>query len=109
MKRIIAIFLSFVLVIACNLNIYAIEDTNDSSYLSQLSSMIQKYDSDDYFATMSVTIGEPNLFIDGIEIPIDESGSVAYVENGRTMMPVRGHTPGHIFICVQAAPLGFEH
>ena len=90
MKRIIAIFVSFVLVIACNLNIYAIEDTNDSSYLSQLSSMIQKYDSDDYFATMSVTIGEPNLFIDGIEIPIDESGSVAYVENGRTMMPVRG-------------------
>ena len=66
------------------------EGAKDNTYLSQLSAMIQKYDNDDYFATMSVTIGEPNLVIDGVEIPIDESGSVAYVENGRTMMPVRG-------------------
>lgn len=66
------------------------ENTKDETYVSQLSAMIQKYDTGDYFATMSVTIGEPNLVIDGIEVPIDESGSVAYVENGRTMMPVRG-------------------
>lgn len=66
------------------------EESNYNTYTSQLSAMIQKYDSDDYFATMSVTIGEPNLVIDGVEIPIDDSGSVAYVENGRTMMPVRG-------------------
>ncbi len=62
----------------------------DNTYISQLSAMVQKYDTDDYFSTMSVTIGESNLVIDGEEIPIDESGSVAYVENGRTMMPVRG-------------------
>ena len=66
------------------------EETTDATYISQLSALIQKYDADDYFATMSVTIGEPNLIIDGVEVPIDESGSVAYVENGRTMMPVRG-------------------
>ena len=66
------------------------EESMDDTYISQLSAMIQKYDADDYFATMSVTIGEPNLIIDGVEVPIDESGSVAYVENGRTMMPVRG-------------------
>ena len=66
------------------------EKTNADTYISQLSALIQKYDSGDYFATMSVTIGEPNLIIDGVEVPIDESGSVAYVENGRTMMPVRG-------------------
>lgn len=66
------------------------EENTDESYLTQLSAMVQKYDSEEYFATMSVTIGEPNLVIDGVEVPIDESGSVAYVENGRTLMPVRG-------------------
>ena len=47
--------------------------------------MIQKYDADDYFATMSVTIVKPNLVIISVEIPIDESESIAYDENGRTM------------------------
>ena len=39
---------------------------------------------------MSVKIGESDINIDGEIIPIDESNSVPYVENGRTMMPVRG-------------------
>ena len=70
---------------------FAFAEENDSNdYSSNLSAMIQKYDADNYFSTMSVTIGEPNLTIDGETFPIDESGSVAYVENGRTMMPVRG-------------------
>lgn len=68
----------------------AFAKSTDTSYITKLTSMIQKYSSDDYFSTMSVTIGEPNLVIDGEAMPIDNSGSVAYVENGRTMMPVRG-------------------
>lgn len=66
------------------------EETQEEKYISQLSAMVLKYDTEDYFATMSVTVGEPNIVIDGVEVPIDDSGSVAYVENGRTMMPVRG-------------------
>ena len=62
----------------------------NENYIELLSEMICKYDTGDYFSTMSVTIGEPNLIIDGESVPIDDSGSVAYVENGRTMMPVRG-------------------
>jgi len=63
---------------------------NNSAYVSKLSNMIKKYSEDNYFAAMSVKIGEPNLNIDGKTVPIDASGSVAYIENGRTMMPVRG-------------------
>lgn len=62
----------------------------DTSYILQISSMVQNYDTQDYFSLMSVTIGDPNLVIDGEKVPIDDSGSTAYVENGRTMMPVRG-------------------
>ena len=59
---------------------YATTDNepSDENYLSQLSAMIQKYDSSaEYFSSMSVTIGESNLIIDGAEKPIDESGSIA--------------------------------
>lgn len=91
MKKPISIIISLALCLTLlSFGNASAEETKDDTYLSQLLVMIQKYDTDDYFATMSVTIGEPNLVIDGVEIPIDESGSVAYVENGRTMMPVRG-------------------
>ena len=91
MKKPISIIISCVLCLTLlPTGSVSAKENNDNTYISQLSAMIQEYDSDDYFATMSVTIGEPNLVIDGVEIPIDESGSVAYVENGRTMMPVRG-------------------
>ncbi len=38
----------------------------------------------------SISFFESDINIDGEIIPIDESNSVPYVENGRTMMPVRG-------------------
>ena len=90
MNKKIAILLSAGLIISNSQVISYAETYETDKYIANLSAMIQKYDTDDYFSTMSVTIGEPNLTIDGETIPIDESGSVAYVENGRTMMPVRG-------------------
>jgi len=66
------------------------ENNGAASFSAQLSAMIREYDTGDYFSAMTVTIGEPDLVIDGESFPIDDSGSVAYVENGRTMMPVRG-------------------
>lgn len=64
----------------------------DDAFSSELSDMIHKYDSDynDYFEYMSVTIGDAELTIDGNKIPIDDSGSSAYIKNGCTMMPLRG-------------------
>ena len=90
MNRKIAILLSIGLILSNSQAISFAEENESDNYISNLSAMIQKYDTGDYFSTMSVTIGESNLTIDGEAIPIDESGSVAYVENGRTMMPVRG-------------------
>lgn len=92
MKKVISFVTAFILICFRLPPVYiaVADNSGDGSYLSQLSEMIRKYDSEDYFATMSVTIGESDLVIDGEVIPIDESGSVAYVENGRTMMPVRG-------------------
>ncbi len=68
--------------------VYAEADSND--FWNRVSEMIEKYKEDDYFSVMSVKIGESNINIDGETVPIDESNSVPYVENGRTMMPVRG-------------------
>ena len=92
MKKVISFVTAFILICFRLPPVYiaVADNSGDGSYLSQLSEMIRKYDSEDYFAMMSVTIGESDLVIDGEVIPIDESGSVAYVENGRTMMPVRG-------------------
>ena len=60
------------------------------SYLERLTSMIREYSEDDYFSKMTVTIGEDYIVKDGEILPIDTSGSTPYIENGRTMMPVRG-------------------
>lgn len=64
------------------------EETSD--FWSQVTTMIETYQEDDYFSVMTVTIGQSEINIDGEVKPIDESNSVPYVENGRTMMPVRG-------------------
>lgn len=90
MNRKIAILLSIGLILSNSQAISFAEENESDNYISNLSAMIKKYDTGDYFSTMSVTIGEPNLVIDGEEIPIDDNGSVAYIENGRTMMSVRG-------------------
>lgn len=90
MKRVISVFVIMVLCISI-FPTGAVKATgSNATYISKLSEMIRNYENDNYFSTMSVTIGEPDLIIDGKTVPIDASGSVAYVENGRTMMPVRG-------------------
>lgn len=89
MKKFVSSIITITLLLSNQSFTFAEENDRDN-YSSNLSAMIQKYDAENYFSTMSVTIGEPNLTIDGETFPIDESGSVAYVENGRTMMPVRG-------------------
>ena len=75
---------------------YAAEGTAEkvmtqTQYTETVCDIIQEYDGEsEYFSEIAVAIGESNLSIDGETVPIDESGSSAYVENGRTMMPVRG-------------------
>ena len=89
MKRIVSMFTAALLVTAlCSPCVVAKQNDNDG-YLSELSALVQEYSDENYFGTMSVTIGETNLIVDGEEVPIDNNGTVAYVENGRTMMPVR--------------------
>ena len=92
MKRFVSVLISiiFLLIIEVPATMAeTIQDNKDDSYLLQLSSLIQEYSEDNYFEKMDVTIGESNLLLDGEEIPIDDNGTVAYVDNGRTMMPVR--------------------
>ena len=89
MKKIVSMLTAALLLTTLSSpRVVARQDDNDD-YLSELSALIQEYSDDNYFGTMSVTIGETNLIVDGEEVPIDNSGTVAYVENGRTMMPVR--------------------
>lgn len=93
MKKLLSVLIISSLLVSSVTTVFATDsqpNAESEDYAALLSEMIQTYDSGEYFSTMSVTIGEPNLVIDGETIPIDESGSVAYVENGRTMMPVRG-------------------
>lgn len=93
MKKLLSVLIISSLLVSSVTTVFATDsqpNAENEDYAALLSEMIQTYDSDEYFSTMSVTIGEPNLVIDGETIPIDESGSVAYVESGRTMMPVRG-------------------
>lgn len=89
MKRFVSILIAVLVVNTLTYPVVIAEQNENDSYLLQLSSLVNEYSEDNYFEAMNVTIGEPNLLLDGEEIPIDDSGTVAYVENGRTMMPVR--------------------
>ena len=89
MKKRISLVLSLCLAASMiHIPVSAADTTGD--YIAQLSEMVAEYDNGNYFGTISVKIGDSNLSIDGEAVPIDESGSAAYVENGRTMLPVRG-------------------
>lgn len=88
MKKLLFFFLILTMLLpTCNF-VYAEGETSD--FWSQVTTMIETYQEDDYFSVMTVTIGQSEINIDGEVRPIDESNSVPYVENGRTMMPVRG-------------------
>lgn len=89
MKRFVSILIAVLVANTLTYPVVIAEQNENDSYLLQLSSLVNEYSEDNYFEAMNVTIGEPNLLLDGEEIPIDDSGTVAYVENGRTMMPVR--------------------
>lgn len=86
-------FLSLFICVACICSLFnftvTAENKNDD-FWQQVSDMINKYEEDDYFSVMSVKIGESEINIDGETVPIDEGNSIPYVDNGRTMMPVRG-------------------
>lgn len=89
MKKRISLVLSLCLAASMiHIPVSAADTTGD--YIARLSEMVAEYDNGSYFGTISVKIGDSNLNIDGEAVPIDESGSAAYVENGRTMLPVRG-------------------
>ena len=88
MKKLLVFFLMLTMVLpTCNF-VYAEEEKD--AFWKEFTTMIETYQEDDYFSVMTVTIGQSEINIDGEVKPIDESNSVPYVENGRTMMPVRG-------------------
>lgn len=88
MKKLLVFFLILTMVLpTCNF-VYAEEEKE--AFWNEFTTMIETYQEDDYFSVMTVTIGQSEINIDGEVKPIDESNSVPYVENGRTMMPVRG-------------------
>ena len=90
MKNIARTLLSFFISVQMfSQNVSFAETSSIDYYTAQLSAIIQKYDSDDYFSSLTVKIGDTELVKDGERISIDNEGSKAYVENGRTMMPVR--------------------
>lgn len=90
MKKILCVLIS-VFQIASGIHfVVSAEESTGTNFWEQVTAMVEQYEEDSQFSTMSVTIGESEIDIDGESIPIDESGSVPYVENGRTMMPVRG-------------------
>lgn len=88
MKKIISFVLCACFV--CSFSYIPTYAEENDDFQSQLSEMIRRYEEDDYFSVMSVKIGESEINIDGETVPIDDDGTVPYVENGRTMMPVRG-------------------
>ena len=89
MKKRISLALSLCLAVSM-MNMPALAENATDNYISQLSAMVSEYDTGSYFGMISVKIGESEMSVDGETVPIDESGSAAYVENGRTMFPVRG-------------------
>lgn len=90
MKKILCIIIAvFQLFTGIQLFVSA-EESTDTNFWEQVTAMVEQYEEDSQFSTMSVTIGKNEIDIDGESVPIDESGSLPYVENGRTMMPVRG-------------------
>ena len=78
MKKFVSSIITITLLLSNQSFTFAEENDRDN-YSSNLSAMIQKYDAENYFSTMSVTIGEPNLTIDGETFPIDESGLRNYI------------------------------
>ena len=89
MKKYISTVLAICLLTAI-IHIPVKAEENKSDYISKLAEMVSEYDDNKYFGSITVKIGESDLNIDGETMPIDTSGSCAYVENGRTMLPVRG-------------------
>lgn len=95
MKKVFALWISLILIFASFTGISAVgapESTGNSSpgeFAVKLSQMLQRYEEDNYFVSMSVTLGESTINIDGADVPMDSDGTTAYAENGRIMMPVR--------------------
>ena len=78
MKRFMSILTAVLMANTLAYPVAIAEQNEKDSYLLQLSSLVNEYSEDDYFEAMNVTIGEPYLLLDGEEIPIDDSGTVAY-------------------------------
>lgn len=90
MKKMMALLITIAVIASSANGVVAKSDTADMDFITHLSEMITQYSGADYFQTLSVTIGDTEINIDGEKVAIDDNGTSAYVENGRTMMPVRG-------------------
>ena len=89
MKKFLSLVIC-VIFICSSFNFTVSAENSKEDFLQQISDMINKYEENNYFSVMSVKIGETEINIDGETVPIDDDGTLPYVENGRTMMPVRG-------------------
>jgi len=95
MKKIRILSLLFaVLMFFCAFGICAQADSPEvggtESFYGALSNLVSEYDSEDYFAAMTMKLNDTSLEIDGIENEMDEA---PYEENGTLMIPVSEIAP----------------
>ncbi len=64
--------------------------SDDSDFMSQISSLVSSTMSDDYIGSLNLTIGSDTMILDGREIKIDNEGSIPTIENDTTLLPIRG-------------------
>ena len=75
------------------------EADDTMAYMEALSSLVAKYDTDEYFATMKMEIGGDTLEVDGTITEIETS---PYEENGKIMLPVSEIAPAFSDVDVMA-------
>lgn len=62
----------------------------DDSYYSEISNLIQDNWEDNYIGSISLTIGSPDMLVDGATKEIDPGkGTAPQIINDRTMLPIR--------------------
>lgn len=59
-------------------------------FTEQIAKLVTETMSDDYIGSINLSIGSSAMNLDGKILEIDSDGSVPIVENGTTMLPIRG-------------------
>ena len=63
---------------------------NDTEFMSKAAALVTRTMSEDYIGSLSLRIGSDTMSLDGEELKIDNEGSMPVIENGTTLLPIRG-------------------